>query len=860
MKILKKIIYWFFGFVLILVLSAFLLLKYFENDIFKYTLERIEKNINTEISFNKTKLSLFEYFPNVAITFYNVDIDMKKKSLALRLDTLSNRNCISVGEITIKINLLKLLRNPIVVSGIEIKNGDIFFLVDKYQNTNYQLKNTLSKNSQNLIFQVQKLFMSNINFKYLNEKSHLYINTCIKNIGINVIFQNSYSDFKVRASIINSSVFSNGSWLLREFNASISMYITSNSGIITLTNGDIISHNEMFKLKGCIFRNNFNRYNLTIQSKGLRIANLKNFNIHIPNNIALAGGQLTLYLNLFGKNKINSPINFIFTSSIKNLSFNYKSNSFKNINCKLNMNGNYGNSFKASFCVTEIKGNFYNSFFHIPILKYETSTDSIIGHGSIKFKCTDFNNLINDSILLFRKGEINLSFNLNSNLLRNSNFSLLKILENSHISFKYLDFSSFKNIYQISKLDGEIITSKYNLQFTHLYGFINGNSFSFKGNIQNYQSLFQNIPKKVEIFGELKSKYINCDSIISNKISENNHYSSESRNSAIIAKLNLIIDKITFSNITLSNFYSSMIFSDKRFLFNNINTNFCEGMITNGTINIKSDLNSICFKSYCEFKKINIDMLISSFNDFGQKEITSKNIKGKLTGNGNYKILWKDKIFSKKDFQGNFNFEIVDGELNGFSPIYKLSNFIELSELNNIKFKNISNKILINNNIVDIPLMNLNTSALNLSLSGSHSLDNKYEYHFKVMLSSLLSKKQKNKKKLTFDSFITDEDTLRMIYVKLQGDSNFYKFSYDSKFALKAFSDKIKIEKIQFKEILNEEFRIFSNDSSSKQKILKIENRPIIESDDIKQKSNEIGKDKKAKKDEPKNRVEWKDE
>jgi AsmA-like C-terminal region len=849
MKIFKKITYRFFGFLLVLIIMIFIILNYFEKDLYVYILEKIQKNINTEISFQKTKLSLFRYFPNAAVTFYKVSININKGSSHINIDSINNHNSISVDELTIKINFLQLFKNPIVISGVELKNGSILLLEDKFGNNNYQLESNLSKNSGNLLFQVRKISMHNINFKYLNEKSFLYINTHLNSLNISGVLQNNNSNFKTIASLTNISILSNSSSLVLNFPSNISFRLASKPESITFKDGEILTNNETFRFKGYFFLKNSKKFNFVIQAQSLKFRNVNQFSFHLPKDLLILGGKFSIFLNLYGEYTNYSDINFNALSIIKNLSIEYKKYPLQGINCKLLINGRYNKTLDASFIATSLYGNYYNSVFSIPYIKYETISDSLNGTGSINIKCKDLQNIINDTVILIKRGEINMSFILNSCVNEKFKFDLLKIFENSHLVVKDLNCSILKDNYIISNFNSDIFTLNNILHFNHLFASINNNNISFEGFISNYQALGNNILGKLEIIGELKSKYFNVNNFIRNNLPGKSNNSVEFKNLSIFVKLNIDLDNLFFNNCKLSNYHSSFQFSNKCLVLKNISTNFCEGKITNGNIDLNFYPNLVNLTSNCEFKDINIKMLFTIFNDFEQKEIISKNIKGQLNGNANYKLLWKNNTFSNNDFQGVIDFDILNGELNGFQPIYKLSKFIELSELNNIKFKKISNKISVNNNIVSIPFMNLNTSAINFSLSGSHSLDNKYEYHFKVILSNLLISKKQNK-----NSFPTENDTLRVIYIKLNGDSNFYKLSYDSKFASQAFNDKLRIERSKLKNLFNEEFGVFKGDSTL------IKNNSVIESEYIKSNFKQNKIEKKHKPNRTSSKIEWKDD
>jgi hypothetical protein len=86
----------------------------------------------------------------------------------------------------------------------------------------------------------------------------------------------------------------------------------------------------------------------------------------------------------------------------------------------------------------------------------------------------------------------------------------------------------------------------------------------------------------------------------------------------------------------------------------------------------------------------------------------------------------------------------------------KLSKYIDVQELKHIRFKTLENTITINNRIVEIPEMDIHSSAFNISVEGTHNFDNAFEYHLRVLLSEVLFNKARNKKKEIDDFLIED--------------------------------------------------------------------------------------------------------
>jgi hypothetical protein len=99
-----------------------------------------------------------------------------------------------------------------------------------------------------------------------------------------------------------------------------------------------------------------------------------------------------------------------------------------------------------------------------------------------------------------------------------------------------------------------------------------------------------------------------------------------------------------------------------------------------------------------------------------------------------------------------------------------------------------------------------------------------------------------------------------VIYIKLNGDSNSYKLSYDSKFASQAFNDKIRIEKSKLKNLFTEEFGVFKGDSTLIENDKQIKNNSVVESEYIKSNFEQNKIEKKHKPNRTSSKIEWKDD
>ena len=115
--------------------------------------------------------------------------------------------------------------------------------------------------------------------------------------------------------------------------------------------------------------------------------------------------------------------------------------------------------------------------------------------------------------------------------------------------------------------------------------------------------------------------------------------------------------------------------------------------------------------------------------------------------------------------------------------------------------------------------MEVNSSAVDLSVNGKHSFDNDYEYHVKVLLSEILSKKRRrNKKTVTEFGAIQDDGLGRTsMLLKIVNKGEDVKVSYDMKAAANEVKSNLQTEKKNLKNILNEEYGWFEKDTTVKE-------------------------------------------
>ena len=142
---------------------------------------------------------------------------------------------------------------------------------------------------------------------------------------------------------------------------------------------------------------------------------------------------------------------------------------------------------------------------------------------------------------------------------------------------------------------------------------------------------------------------------------------------------------------------------------------------------------------------------------------------------------------------------ILNGELNNFETMKRISRFLENNDLDNIKFSEISNHFSIYNQVIQIPDMSINSTVGKISFSGTHSFDGKIEYHVAYPIANL--KKNKLDSDAAFGALRQDPKGEMKLFLIVQGTTSDFKISYDKKKVAEKIKADLQKEKNELKSL-----------------------------------------------------------
>ena len=357
--------------------------------------------------------------------------------------------------------------------------------------------------------------------------------------------------------------------------------------------------------------------------------------------------------------------------------------------------------------------------------------------------------------------------------------------------------------------------------------------------------------QSIMVEATLNSKNIDLNELLSNKSEESKPGKYKLRFSEFIdVNLNSEIQHLVFRKFDATNIHGVIKIKDKKMVVDPIVLSTMSGTITTSGLIDGTDSTKLLITCFSDVNRINITKMFEGFENFGQTAVTDKNLKGTATAKIQFaSMLSPDLKMDLDKLYAGVEMTIENGELNNVEAMKSLSRFIELKDLENIKFATLKNQIEIKNQVITIPKMEVKSNTINVTASGTHTFKNEINYRVKLSLNELLSKKAKTAKKEN-DEFgeVADDGLGRTnIFLLMTGTIDNPIIKYDSKSAIKNVQQDLKVEKQTLKTILKEEFGLFKKDSTLNNKTPKDDTKFIIkwEEADKKEEKKELKKPKK---------------
>lgn len=815
----------------ILALAAAILGRIYEDEITQYVISGLNKQIRTAARVDNVRLSFMKKFPDASLELQNVVLLSVRDYQPADFPGQGTDTLLYAKSLYLRFNVARLLKRQYMIREIHIHSGMLNLLVDQNGNTNYVFWDMdKSKDNEAFFLDIDNLKLTNIDAGYKNRAMDLAIGGNIRKGTFKGNF--SREEFSLITDIegIIYHYTKKGQRYFLDQKVSSSASLSVGPQMIEILSGDLNLAGQHLTVRGDIIRPRPLEYNLSLTSTRLDLDKVLRFNLlkglKIPEDLK-AGGTITFQASVTGlASKTKMPlINAGFSLKggwIKAAAIPY---GIREFGCEGQYsNGNrqgpestriilknasllYGNS--------RLGGNYELKDLTSPQINYNIK---------VELDLADIPSLISvDSTFREMGGMLYAEINVNGtqqSLAKVEKSEALKHRYDARIRLEGVNLELSGKMIELQNLTGDLTFGDH-LWIESLNGNIEDIGFSMTGRADNLLEFLLTESGNLWLDADLYFSKADLNRLFPLKKNTGNHALADTVNlpGRLFIKTRCWIDELIIRKFHASQVTGELVYHPRRLSIPRLNLHSMKGQIQTEGMLEQQHNSRFLVKSISKVEDIDITGVFYAFGNFGQEFIMDRHIRGELSGQVNFSAGFNERMrINKESILADCDIVIQDGELSGFEPMRKLSRFIDVEELEDIKFSALKNQIFIRNEEVIIPTMDINSSAFDLSGSGLHGFDKNFTYKVKVSLSELLSKKAKKTDNGEGEFGVIEDDGLGrvFIYLVIEGSDQGTNVKYDRMGAVKNIRDQFREEKKELKEILNEEFGFFEKDSSLK--------------------------------------------
>jgi hypothetical protein len=794
-------------------------------------LKSLNKNISTKLEVGSFKLSFLRKFPNASLELKEVLVHSSSNFSSDLFTGINTDTLLAARFVSVEFKITDILNGVYIIESIGVKEGKLNLYTDKAGLVNYDISAKKEESAkEDFTIDLQRITLSEVKTSYWNLATSLIINGNVEYGRLKSRISGNDIDFTASADVQIDSIQLYNTRIRNRIATGIDVSLESSLKGVIFKKGTLKIEDFEFGLDGSISSDK--NIDLNITGNNINISRIRSY---LPEKYSgfvreyNPSGKLLVDCRIKGLISRTSNPHIEITTHLNEGHISYGKSDLS-IN-DISFTGYYSNGsenhyktssvsipdFKARLGSAEYNGSLYLSDF-----------DKAVAEILLKGKIfpDELRQFFNLEKISTASGSVDLDLKIPVKLKHEGKYSFGDIIDMKPVA--EMVFHSFtigidNNKMLLNQISGNLSVSKSviakNIQLVY-----EGQQINIDGKFTNLAEWLSGRPVQMIASGDVSFNRLIPQVFIKDQsfkgVSESNR-TAFSLPGDVILDINFRIDSLDFKSFSSSNIRGTLNYKPRLLTFTSLNMESQKGTVSGNGFIVQNSNKSVVARANFTVKDIDVNKAFVTFNNFGQDFLKAENLAGSLSGSFSL-LLPLDSMLKPqiKTLTAEGTYTLVDGALNNFEPVKQLSKFIELSELENINFEKLENDFFIKNNFLYIPQMEVKSSAVDLSVNGKHSFDNDYEYHIKMLLSEILSKKRKKIKNNVSEFGIVEDDglgrTSLLLKIVYKGDE--IKVGYDIKAAGSEIKTNIKAERQTLKTILNQEYGWFKNDTPSQQR------------------------------------------
>ncbi len=745
-----------------LLMIVFTTVLYLNQDKIKAAvLTEVNRMLAEPVSIKTVEVSL-KKFPYASLAFSEV---FSAGANSHQGDTL-----LYAQQVYFEFNLWNVFSSDLSIHKISLENGTVHILRPENGIPNYQIWREDSTSSSSL-FTLDEVSFEN--FKLYQYEGG--VNQTASGFVHQLSFSGSFESDNF--SITNSSALYLDSLVVDDFT-----YLKSVNGNLAFT---LAGNSDNFQFKGGVLKLNDTEvdFAINIEPKGMAILASKNKldlgdfqdlaatqNWGMPKNIEFDGLANISFKGIFEDGK-EADVEVAFSTSNTTLS-GYNNARIKNFVCEGSYELKRG---KDNLHLKKFTGNGRSGSFTGSLHINDFSQPGVVLDLKSDLEFSEWLIFVPADTLTKPEGRANIDVHFENKFKSLSSIKpeeLKRAKASGNIKLDDIGFT-FKNTdRRIEDLDADLRFLGNDLKIANFFFRTGKSDIYLEGAFENVLNYAYFNDQKLNIDARMRSQQLVMEDFILGGNSESDDEYNLEFVKALDLELDLAVDKFLFDKFYATDIRGELYVKNGLIEAKSITLKADEGTFE-GRLSIDTKPANYSMEAALKANSVNINKLFISFNNFGQQEITNKNLYGVASLQMSLTCTMSPTLdidVSSMLMQSHLSIE--NGRLTNYEPMLVLSRFADIKELQDVRFSHLENNISIKNSQVIIPMMNINSNVMDLGLQGKHGFDNVIDYSIRLKLSDVLFSSRKNKKrKSEFDDHLVEveKDDDPNIYIRMVG-------------------------------------------------------------------------------------------
>ncbi len=828
-RIFKYFLAIFFFVVFAVFLTGLIIGRYYQDKVNQLMIAEINKHLLTEVRVEEVSFSVLRKFPQGSVELRNVLVKVPEGYKNDGTEGIDSDTLFTAQNLFLQFNIKDIFRGDYIITRIHALKGVFYPAVNSDAQENFRFWKASETADDGFHIDLQDIRLNNYRLKYGNVNKEIYFDSDLRRLEMSGNFNRSSFGLSGRAVFNNRKFRHQGLEIAGNQEVSVNAVLDVDNDMFVIEKGSIELSGIKFEAAGDYQNGTPGRINMNLTGHNLDIATA------IPFLPADTRESLELY-NFKGEIDFEASISGELSKSISPsvvASFYTENGEIirEDTGVRLtgiNLSGYYSNgslrnsqsstisisSFSSVLGQGSIRGNGSISDLSNPVVDFDIDASFFLEETARFYKPENIDQMA---------GKINTAFSVRGPLqtpvkwdieeIRRMDLEGMMEIENGMLQIT-------EGKYIATEIGGKLNFGSV-LRTSGLSFNIGSDHFLIRGEIINGLPWLLDTGNPISITGSLYSKSLNLDNYI-NTASAGQPGTDVSRPlllpSDLELNLDFLIEDLNFRKFSSGAFRGKLSYKPRMVVLNAVDFDALEGKLSGNGVIVQRINGDFVVQSQLQLEKVDIQKMFLTFNNFKQTFIHGDNLKGSITGNIGFISEWNQDLQLKEDkIVADSRIEIRDGELIGFEPMLGLARFIDVEELQHIRFSTLNNEIFIRDRVVTIPQMDIYSSAFDISGSGNHRFDGYFDYHLRVLLSDVLFGKASRSKPENQEFGIVEDDGLgrTSLYLLVSGTSGNYKVSYDHLAVRDKIRENITSERKKLRQLFHEEFGWFTPDSSA---------------------------------------------